>query len=167
LGWVSRPGYQTFSTSFVADEQVDDLRGVLLVAVHANTQRLHAAQRQVAVQWSGNRPDRVLEEPQLLGQFGVTRDDGTADDVGVSPEVLRRRVHDDVGTVGEWRLQIGRRERVVDDEFGPVLVRHLGDAAMSTMRRYGLLGVSVHTSAVFSCHDEETASRSERSATSV
>ena len=44
-----------------------------------------------------------------------TRDE-PADDVAVTAEVLRRRVHDDVGAERERLLQVRRGERVVDDD---------------------------------------------------
>ena len=42
--------------------------------------------------------------------------DEPADDVGVAAEVLRGRVHDDVGAELERPLEVRRRERVVDDD---------------------------------------------------
>ena len=46
---------------------------VLAVALHAQRQRLHAAQRQEAVERAGDRADRVLQKAQLLAQRCVPR----------------------------------------------------------------------------------------------
>ncbi len=57
-------------------------------------------------------------------------DQRAADDVRVPADVLGRRVHDDVGTERERVLQVGRGERVVDDEQragGVRQVRELAD----------------------------------------
>ena len=53
--------------------------------------------------------------------------DGAADRVGVAADVLRRRVHDDVGAERERLLQVRARERVVDDDERAGRVRALGD----------------------------------------
>ena len=53
--------------------------------------------------------------------------DEPADHVGVTAEVLRRRVHDDVGAERERPLQERRRERVVDDDACAARVRERGD----------------------------------------
>ena len=70
---------------------------VLAVAVHAHRERLDAAQHEVAVERRRHRADRVLHEPELRRELVVVRRDEAADDVGVTAEVLRARVHDDVG----------------------------------------------------------------------
>jgi hypothetical protein len=48
---------------------------------------------------------------------GIARDRGAADRVGVPAEVLRRRVHDEVGALLEQALVDRRGERVVDREW--------------------------------------------------
>ena len=75
--------------------------------------------------------------------------DEPADDVGVAAEVLRGRVHDDVGAELERSLQVRRGERVVDDDARAALVREL--ARPPRCRRCvsaGLVGVSTHTTVV-------------------
>jgi hypothetical protein len=44
---------------------------VLAVALHAQRQRLQAAQRQERIERSGHRAHRVLQERQPLGQLGI------------------------------------------------------------------------------------------------
>ena len=58
--------------------------------------------------------------PELL----VVGGDETAHDVRVTAQVLRRRVHDGVGTELEWLLQVGRGECVVHDASGAMSVRN-------------------------------------------
>ena len=78
-----------------------------------------------------------------LAELGVGRDERAADDVGVPAEVLRRRVHDDVGAERERLLQVGRGEGVVDDQQRAGVVRDRRPApAMSAMPSSGLVGVS-------------------------
>ena len=78
-------------------EQVDDGGRVLAVPIHAHAERLQPAEHEVAVERRRHRADGVLQEPQLVGAHVVVERDEPADDVGVAAEVLRRRVHDDVG----------------------------------------------------------------------
>ena len=93
------------------------------VPLHAHRERLEPAEHQVAVERARHRADRVLQEPDALGDLGVVGGREPADDVGVAAEVLRGRVHDDVGAELERPLQERRRERVVDDDARAALVR--------------------------------------------
>ncbi|MGY4417285.1 hypothetical protein ACVWW4_009021 [Bradyrhizobium sp. LB7.1] len=62
-------------------------------------------------------------------------DDDATDRIAVAAQKLRQRVHDDVGTVIDRPDQIGRGQRVVDDQRYARLARHrrdrldVGDAA--------------------------------------
>ena len=102
----------------VAGEQIDDRPGVLAVPVHPHAERLHAAQHEVAVERRRHRAGRVLREAQAFGEPVVVDGDEPADDVAVTTEVLRRRVHDDIGAERDRLLQVRRGERVVDDDEG-------------------------------------------------
>ena len=95
------------------------------VLAHAQRERLHAPQHEVAVERRRHRAHRVLQEAQLVGELGVVHRDEPADDVGVTAEVLRRRVHRRVGAERERLLEVRRRERVVDDDPRLALVREL------------------------------------------
>ncbi len=63
---------------------------------------------------------------ELLGVGGVVEgarvDDGARDRGAVAAEVLRRRVHDDVGAPLDGTDEVGRGDGVVDDERHAVLV---------------------------------------------
>ena len=164
-GMVGRgPGYSTRSTAGCSTQHLGDRRGVGAVAVHAHRERLDAAQHEVAVERRRHRADRVLQEPEPLGELGVVGGDEAADDVGVAAEVLGGRVHDDVGAERERLLQVRRGERVVDDDARAARVREL--ARPRRCRRStsaGLVGVSIQTSRVSSGHAASSASRSVRS----
>ena len=76
-------------------------------------------------------------------------DQRAADDVGVPAHVLRGRVHDDVRAERERLLQVGRGERVVDDQQRAApRGRAAATAAMSAMPSSGLVGVSTQTTFV-------------------
>ena len=109
-------------------------------------QRLHAPQHEVAVERRRHRAGRVLREADALGQLVVVDGDEAADDVAVAAEVLRGRVHDDVGAVGQRVLQVRRGERVVDDARArPCAWASAATASMSMHVSSGLVGVSSHT----------------------
>ena len=83
----------------------------------------------------------------------VVRDGEAADHVGVAAEVLRRRVHDDVGAEVERALEVGRREGVVDHEERACRLRRLvAAAAMSADVSSGFVGVSSQTRRVAGTH---------------
>ncbi len=90
-------------------------------------QRLQAAQREKAVERAADAADRVLQEPDLVGQLFGRGDRDAADHVGVAVQILRRRVHDDVGAELERPLHPRARERVVDDREDPALAREFRD----------------------------------------
>jgi hypothetical protein len=101
----------------------DRLRG-RRVGGHPQVQGADPAVHEEAVEGRRHRADRVLHEPQPLVMLGRARDRGAADDVGVAAEVLRRRVHDEVGAELERPLVDRGGERVVDRDEGVALARH-------------------------------------------
>ena len=92
--------------------------------------------------------------------LGLGADERAAEAVGVAVEILRRRVHHDVGAQCDRALQRGREKRIVNADFGAMRV---GDAwqtpAMSVSTMSGLLGVSMCTSLVFGFIAASTAAR--------
>src|SRR4051794_2061675 len=86
------------------------------MAVHAHRERLDAAEHEPGVERARHAAHRVLVVGEVLAELVVGRDEGAADDVTVTTEVLRGRVHDDVCAELDRSLQVRRRERVVDDE---------------------------------------------------
>ena len=77
-------------------------------------QRLRAAQHEEASIGPGAAPTAFWRKRALAdaSSFVTT----AADDVGVAAEVLRDECSDEVGAERERPLQVGRRERVVDDD---------------------------------------------------
>jgi hypothetical protein len=86
------------------------------VAVHADGQRLHTAQHEVAVDRRRHRTRRVLDERDAFGERIVGRGDEPTDHIGVTTEVLGRRVHHRIGAQLQWLLQVRRRKGVVDHD---------------------------------------------------
>ena len=88
---------------------------VAAVALHAQRERLDAAQREEGVERARHAADGVLQEGELLAAArAFLRDDGrAADDVRMAVQVLGGRVHDDVEAVLERPLDPGRGEGVV------------------------------------------------------
>ena len=107
-------------------EEGDDGARVLAVLPHPDGERLQAAEHEPRVERARHGAERLLQEAEALGDRGVVRAGEAADDVGVPAEVLRRRVHDDVGAELERLLEVRRREGVVDDEQRAGGVRGIG-----------------------------------------
>ena len=103
-----QPGIEHPPHARMRFEPLRQFERAFAMTAHAQVQRLDATQGKKAVEWAGDRADRVLQEAKLLAQFGVAclaahhRD--SADDVGMSIEVLGRRMHNDVETQFEWAL---------------------------------------------------------------
>jgi hypothetical protein len=104
--------------------------GIVLMLAHAHGERLGSAQREEAVERTGHGADRVLMKFQRVVHVLVVGGDESADDVGVPTDILRRRMHDDIRSQVERRLQVRRRKRVVHGDERSMAARdggHFGD----------------------------------------
>src|SRR6266550_6262774 len=105
VAWVSgQSGIQNLLDTRMALEKAGDRMSVVAVLTHAYGQRLDPAQHEPAVQRPGDGPARLLQEEQPLRDRGIVRRSEATNDVRVSTEVLRCRVHDDVRAELEWPL---------------------------------------------------------------
>ena len=134
--------------------------------VERRERRAHVAQAEHAAgDGEGEIAERLVQHDAVvfrarLGQHRIALlarpveraaiDDHAADRVAVAAEKLRQRVHDDVGAVVDRLAEVGRRQRVVDDQ------RHAGAfcaisaiASMSVMTPPGLAIDSMKIALVF------------------
>ncbi len=111
----------------VSLEELGDLLGAAAVRVHPKAERLHPAEREVAVHRTRDRTGRVHEERESFDQLRIVRDEGAADQVGVPAQVLRHRVEHDVGAQFQRSLQVRGRERVVHDASRTRPVREISE----------------------------------------
>ena len=111
--------------------------------VERRERRSHVAQAEHATgDGEGEIAERLVQHDAVvlrarLGQHRIAPlarpveragiDDQAADGVAVAAEELGQRVHDDVGAVFDRLAQIGRRQRVVDDQRHAGALRDLGD----------------------------------------
>ena len=116
------PGSAPAPPAAAVSSQRASVERAAAVALHAQGQRLDAAQHQEAVERPGDRADRVLQEAEPLAQSALAvaaADDGdAADHVGVAVQVLGGRVHDDVEAELERPLHPGAGEGVVGHARG-------------------------------------------------
>ena len=130
VAWVAgEAGVEDLLHGRVLRQEGRDRARVLAVAVHADCQRPHPAEHEPAVERARDGAEGLLQELQALGHGRVVGRGEAADHVGVAAQVLRRRVDDDVGPELERELEVGRGERVVDDDQGAGGVRRLGRLA--------------------------------------
>src|SRR4029079_3700862 len=74
-------------------------------SLHPQGEVLQAAEHKDAVESPAYTADRVVEKCHAFGQLAIFADDRySADDVGMTIQVFRRRVHDDIDTEIEWTL---------------------------------------------------------------
>ena len=99
-----------------------DPSGILGVPLHAQLQRLQAAQRQPAIERRRHRANRVLKKLDRLEDRGIARQRGALDQIRMPGEVLGHAVDDDVGAERERLLAHRRRKGVVDDDERALLV---------------------------------------------
>ena len=126
-GVVGEAGPQHPLDLLVVVEERRHLAGVLLVARHAQVQRLGPAQHEPGVERRQDRTDRVLHELQRLRVLLALHDRDAAHAVRVAVQELRGRVHDDVGAERERPLEERAHEGVVDDQDRTLPVRDLGE----------------------------------------
>ena len=91
--------------------------------LHTDFQRLYAAEKQPCIERGWHRTSGVLVELHLPICLFVRCDDGSADDIAVSANVLCRTMHHDVGSQFQRTLEVRRIERIVHHEQGTVSVR--------------------------------------------
>src|SRR6478672_8905612 len=89
------------------DEPGGDGAAVLIVARHAEVQRLGAAQREPGVEGAGYGTSRIENELESRREVVVVHDGDTAHHVRVPVEVLGGGVVDDVGAEIERPLEEG------------------------------------------------------------
>jgi hypothetical protein len=90
--------------------------GILAVRSHAHMQRAQPSQRQEAVEWRTGDPHAIPPPLHQVVQFGRRCNDGSADDVTVAVQVLRRRMKHQIRTEFERALPDRRQERIVGDD---------------------------------------------------
>jgi len=111
----------------VLAQPLRDREAIRGMAIHAHRERLRAAQHEPGVERSGHATHGVLQEGETLAEWCVVPHDRSADDIGVSADVLGRRVQCQIGAVRKRILEIRAREGVVDDREGLAFVRDLGE----------------------------------------
>ena len=108
-------------------ERVGRSRRVFFVALHSEFERFQSAQREPTVERRGNGAGRVLQELDRLEHRGILGESRALNQVGVSGEIFRDAVNDDVGAEFERLLEAGRGEGVVDDHERAAAVREAAD----------------------------------------
>mmetsp|Transcript_11367 Transcript_11367/g.33473 ORF Transcript_11367/g.33473 Transcript_11367/m.33473 type:complete len:357 (-) Transcript_11367:468-1538(-) len=103
--------------------------GIFRRRLHPHVQSLESTMGEVAIERGGYGSDPVLDEAQLGVQILGRRANDSHDDVGVSPDVLGHRMHDEIGAVLEWILKVRRAEGVVDGEEGAAFMGEVGGGA--------------------------------------
>jgi hypothetical protein len=97
------------------------------VPLHAQLERLQPAERQPAVEWRRHRAGRVLQELHRLEHRRFLREHRALDHVGMSGQIFRHAVDNEVRAERERLLEERRRERVVDDQQRSGRMRGGGD----------------------------------------
>ena len=102
------------------------LHGILAVAIHADAQRLEAAGDEERVERAHNRTGHMYDADaaDLIDEFRLA-DDKARDNVAVTVDVFGRAVNNNIRAEIEGALEIGRAERVVNDDFD-ILVESVG-----------------------------------------
>ncbi len=103
------------------------LPGILLLAVQADPQGLHAADRQPGILRPQHGADGVLVEVDLFGQLRVLDHHQAGDGVVVPGQVLGGAVDGDIGTQVQRAQQVGGQEGVVGDQQQIVFAADSGE----------------------------------------
>ena len=139
---IGKPGIVHLRDLRMGGEELRQRQAVLVVPLHADRQRLGAAQHQPRVHRSEDGALGVLHESQPLDVIVAHGHHDAADAVAVTVEKLGGAVDDEVGAELDRTLDVGAGERVVDDHEGLVCVSDVARRRKSVIRRTGLVGVS-------------------------
>ena len=98
----------------VLGEVLGELGGRRACALKPQRERAHAADGEVGLECAGRGSGKLAPLAQSVRALVGRGDDGAEQQVGVAAEVLRGRVHDQVGAELKRPLDQRRRERAVD-----------------------------------------------------
>src|ERR1019366_2593064 len=110
-------------------QKVRHFERIRLLAIETQFQCLHASEEQIAVEGPKRGTFAVLNEIDLLRQFGPLYGNHSRGDVAMAAEILGRRVHDDVGPQIERILQVRRHRAAVHAQQRAMLVRQVSQLA--------------------------------------
>ena len=83
------------------------------MALHAQGERFQTAEHKKAIERALDRADGILQEPHSIPEFFVVSDNrNAADYVGMTVQILRRRMNDNVEAKFDWSLDPWRSEGV-------------------------------------------------------
>src|SRR5215472_549236 len=97
-------------------QKLSDGSAVQLMPLHAHSQGLDSTRSEKAVQRGQACSGSALHEVNLVGVILACHNNGPADTVAVTVEILSERMHDDVGAQRDWLLQVRTQKSIVDDE---------------------------------------------------
>jgi hypothetical protein len=106
-------------------------------------------------------PRCFARNPIQFASFFVVQNDHAADAIGMTVQILGRRVDHDVHTKLERPLQVWRHESVVANDARAGAMRDLADLFQIRHDHHGLVGVSRNTIFVFGLIAASTFSGSE------
>src|SRR5918994_3790234 len=119
---IVQSGIVDLSYACMVLQEPRDLHRVLFMLPHAQGERLYPSQREKTIKGRRRRAGGILRELEPLIKRGFLQTDGSADDVRVSRQVFCRRVKDEIGTELEGPLKNRRREGVVDQTEGAMVM---------------------------------------------
>ena len=97
------------------------------MALHSQFEGFQAAHREPTVERRRDTARSVLQILDRLEDGGIFRQRGSLNGIGVTGEIFRDAVDDDVRAEFEGLLETGGCESVVDDDEGSASVSELGD----------------------------------------
>src|SRR5690606_36986234 len=95
-----------FANLLMVSEEFSHQLSVGAMALHAQVQRLDAAQHKESILRSRHRPATVLNKGQIPVQLFVISYQRSHDDVRMSAKIFCHRMHNDVGAEGERILEV-------------------------------------------------------------
>lgn len=110
-------------------ESSGDLGGVLRGLAGTEMEGLETTVGEPRVEGGWDGADGVLEESETLSESIIVESGNTHDNVGVTVDVLGDGVDDNVGSMGQWGLDVWGHEGVVDDDNDSVGLCNLCDGS--------------------------------------
>src|SRR5882762_11504829 len=95
-------------------EPARNLQRIRAMPLQAERQRFQAAQNKKTIERAGDGADRILQKRNLISEFLVFPNNGnTAHQIGMSVQIFRRGMHNDIEPRFNRSLDPWSRERII------------------------------------------------------
>src|SRR5690606_2101484 len=108
----TRPVY--FSDFRMVSQESSHLSSIRAMSFHSQLKRFYPAKDKKTILGTRDGTAAVENKCQVAVERFVVSYQGNHDDIGVTRQVFGNGMHNDIGTKGQWGLQVRRSKRIVN-----------------------------------------------------